>query len=176
MFGVKRLLVIACFSATSVYALDGSPGLGQALDSAEITGIDISIDATGRNLPVGSGTALQGASVYEAKCLACHGAGAVGGENLADPLVGGIGTLTTDKPLKTVVSYWPYATTLFDYVRRAMPLNAPMSLADDEVYAVSAYLLFLGGVIEESHELNAETLPQVKMPNRDGFQSVWADR
>jgi cytochrome c len=77
--------------------------------------------------------------------------------------------------MKTVVSYWPYATTLFDYTRRAMPLNAPQSLTDDEVYAVSAYVLFLGGIIEETHELNAQSLPQVQMPNRDGFQSVWPD-
>lgn len=175
MSGAKRLIIAACLCITSAHALDESPGLGQPLSSAEVDTIDISIDASGKNLPVGSGTAVEGATVYAGKCIACHGTGAAGGEKLADPLVGGVGSLTTDKPLKTVVSYWPYATTLFDYTRRAMPLNAPMTLTDDEVYAVSAYLLFLGGVIEETFALDAKSLPQVQMPNRDGFQSVWSE-
>ena len=87
----------------------------------------------------------------------------------ADPLVGGIGSLASGKPIRTVGSYWPYATTLFDYVRRAMPTNAPMTLSNDEVYAVSAYVLFLNGIVAEAAMMNAQTLPQVKMPNRDGF-------
>jgi len=90
----------------------------------------------------------------------------------ADPLVGGIGSLATGKPLRTVGSYWPYATTLFDYTRRAMPISNPLSLSDDEVYAVTAYVLYLNGIIAESAEMNAQTLPQVKMPNRDGFVNV----
>ena len=175
MSGAKRLMTAACLCISSVHALDESPHLGQPVSSTEVVAIDISIDPSGINLPVGSGTAVEGAAVYADQCVACHGSGATGGEKLADPLVGGVGSLTTDKPMKTVVSYWPYATTLFDYTRRAMPLNAPMTLTDDEVYAVSAYLLFLGGVIEETHELNAKSLPQVQMPNRDGFQSVWTD-
>ena len=175
MSGPKRLMIAACLCMTSAHALDESPRLGQPVSSAEVDAIDISIDPSGKNLPVGSGTAIEGAVVYAGQCVACHGVGATGGEKLADPLVGGVGSLTSDKPLKTVVSYWPYATTLFDYTRRAMPLNAPMTLTDDEVYAVSAYLLFLGGVIEQTHELNAKSLPQVQMPNRDGFQSVWSD-
>ena len=91
----------------------------------------------------------------------------------ADRLVGGIGTLDSKKPVKTVGSYWPYATTLFDYIRRAMPYNAPHSLSNDEVYAVSAYLLFLNGIIDSEVRMDAKTLPQVKMPNRDGFVSYW---
>jgi cytochrome c len=87
----------------------------------------------------------------------------------ADPLVGGVGSLASDKPVRTVGSYWPYATTLFDYTRRAMPLTKPLSLSNDEVYAVTAYLLFLNGIIGENAEMNTQTLPQVKMPNRDGF-------
>jgi cytochrome c len=175
MSGAKRFMIAACLSIATAYALDESPHLGQPISSEIVHAIDISIDSSGSNLPTGSGTAVQGAAVYAGKCVVCHGEGATGGENLADPLVGGIGTLATDKPVKTVVSYWPYATTLFDYTRRAMPLNEPMSLTDDEVYAVSAYILFQGGIIEETHELNAQSLPQVQMPNRDGFQSVWPD-
>src|SRR5262249_2803646 len=91
----------------------------------------------------------------------------------ADPLVGGIGTLASKKPVKTVGSYWPYATTLFDYIRRAMPFNAPWSLSNDEVYAVSAYLLSLNGIIDQKARMDAKTLPQVQMPNRDGFVSYW---
>src|SRR6266571_3579728 len=94
----------------------------------------------------------------------------------ADPLAGGIGSLAGKAPQRTVGSYWPYATTLFDYVRRAMPITNPLSLSDDEVYAVSAYVLFLNGIVGEDAVMNAQTLPQVKMPNRDGFVSDWPPR
>lgn len=169
------LMIAISLYVTSVQAAEVSPGLGQSIDSEEVSSVDISIDPRGENLPAGSGTAVSGATVYADKCAACHGTDANGGDGLADSLVGGIGTLATEKPVKTVISYWPYATTLFDYTRRAMPLDAPMTLTDEEVYAVSAYLLFLGGVIEETHELNAQSLREVQMPNRDGFQSVWPD-
>jgi cytochrome c len=105
--------------------------------------------------------------VFAAKCAMCHGAAGQGG--VGDPLVGGQRTLTSAKPLKTVGSYWPYSTTLFDYIRRAMPYNAPQSLSADEIYAVSAYLLYLNGVVPDSTRLDAKTLPKVKMPNRHGF-------
>jgi len=87
-------------------------------------------------------------------------------------LVGGHGSLTTDRPRKTVGSYWPYATTLFDYVHRAMPYQAPGSLSNDDVYAVTAYILYLNDVVDENDQLDADTLPDVRMPNRDNF--VWA--
>src|SRR6266853_516685 len=93
-----------------------------------------------------------------------------------EPLAGGIGSLANKTPLRTVGSYWPYATTLFDYVRRAMPIANPLSLTDDEVYAVSAYVLFLNGIVGEEAIMNAQTLPQVRMPNRDGFASDWPPR
>jgi S-disulfanyl-L-cysteine oxidoreductase SoxD len=118
-------------------------------------------------LPGGSGNAVQGQKVYDAKCQACHGPKGVG--KPADALVGGKGSLASGKPMRTVGSYWPYATTLFDYTRRAMPTTAPMSLSNEEVYAVTAYVLFLNGIVPETAEMNAQTLPQVKMPNRDGF-------
>jgi len=109
-----------------------------------------------------------------APCLACHGAKGAG--KPADALAGGIGSLATKAPVRTVGSYWPYATTLFDYVRRAMPITNPLSLSDDEVYAVSAYVLFINGIIGEDVAMNAQSLPQVKMPNRDGFISDWPPR
>ena len=143
------------------------PALGAAVGAEEITRWDISIPPSGDGLPAGSGTAKQGEAVYVAQCQACHGPKGVG--KPADPLVGGIGSLGTGKPVRTVGSYWPYATTLFDYTRRAMPITKPLSLTDDEVYAVTAYVLYLNGIISENAEINARTLPQVRMPNRDGF-------
>ena len=141
--------------------------LGRAVTANEIRAWDISIPPSGAGLPPGSGSVKQGAAVYAAKCEACHGAKGVG--KPADALVGGQGTLASDNPVRTVGSYWPHATTLFDYVRRAMPTNAPKSLTDSEVYAVTAYVLQLNGIIWQDAVLNAQTLPQVKMPNRDGF-------
>ena len=143
------------------------PNLGRAAGAQEIAAWDISIPPSGAGLPAGSGSVKQGAAVYAAKCQSCHGEKGAG--KPADPLVGGIGTLASPTPIRTVGSYWPYATTLFDYVRRAMPTQNPMSLSDDEVYAVSAYILNLNGIVPESAVMNAKTLPQVKMPNRDGF-------
>jgi len=143
------------------------PNLGRTPTPQEIRAADISIPPSGAGLPAGSGDAKAGAQVYASKCLACHGEKGAG--KPADALVGGIGSLATPKPLRTVGSYWPYATTLFDYTRRAMPLQNPKTLTDDEVYAVSAYILFLNGIIAENAPMNAQTLPLVKMPNRDGF-------
>jgi S-disulfanyl-L-cysteine oxidoreductase SoxD len=125
----------------------------------------------GRGLPAGSGSVEQGKSVYQTQCLACHGQNLEGG--LADRLVGGRGTLVNDNPtkapVKTVESYWPYATTLFDYVKRAMPLTAPDSLSNDQVYAVTAYILSEAKVIAQDAVMDAKALAAVKMPNRDGF-------
>jgi len=147
------------------------PDLGREVRPEEIAAWDITVPPDGSGLPPGGGTAAEGGAVYSAKCAACHGVKGTGGP--ADPLVGGIGTLASKKPLKTVGSYWPFATTLFDYIRKAMPYNAPKSLTNDEVYAVSAYLLFINGIIDSEARMDAKTLPQVKMPNRDGFVSYW---
>jgi len=145
-----------------------APAFGQPISPSDLAPWDISIGPDGGGLPSGSGTAAQGAAVYAAKCQACHGEKGAGKPN--DMLVGGFGTITSDKPaVKTIGSYWPYATTLFDYVRRAMPYNATKSLSNDELYAVSAYLLNLNGVIGNDDVMDAQTLPKVKMPNRDGF-------
>ncbi len=143
------------------------PNLGRAAGAEEVRMWDISIPPGGAGLPAGSGSVKQGEAVYAAKCQSCHGAGGAG--KPADALVGGIGTLASGNPVRTVGSYWPYATTLFDYVRRAMPSTAPMSLTNDEVYAVSAYLLNRNGIVGADAVMNAQSLPQVRMPNRDGF-------
>jgi S-disulfanyl-L-cysteine oxidoreductase SoxD len=152
----------------SAAALAGGPGLGRVAIPDEIESWDISIGPGGAGLPPGRGTSKQGEMVYAEKCLACHGEKGAGKPN--DQLVGGRGTLSGDQaPVKTVGSFWPYATTLFDYIRRAMPLPASKSLSNDEVYAVTAYLLQLNGIIGEADAMDAQTLPQVQMPNRDGF-------
>jgi S-disulfanyl-L-cysteine oxidoreductase SoxD len=148
-------------SATDKY------GIGKPIDNAAIARWNIDVSPDGHGLPPGSGTVAAGAHVFAAKCAMCHGKGGEGG--IGDPLVGGAGTLTSDKPRKTVGSYWPYATTLFDYIRRAMPYNAPESLSADEVYSVSAWLLYMNGIVPEHTTLDAKTLPRVKMPNREGF-------
>lgn len=150
-------------------ALAQTPNLGRAATPEELAAWDISIGPDGAGLPPGKGTPQQGEAVYVAKCLACHGEKGAGKPN--DQLVGGRGTLAGDAPVKTVGSFWPYATTLFDYVRRAMPLNQSKSLSDDEVYGVVAYLLHLNGIIGENDTMDGRTLPQVRMPNADGFET-----
>ena len=161
-------VLAACTTPDSGLApVSKGPGLGQPASPAEIAMLDLSIPPSGAGLPAGSGDARAGAKVYAAKCVSCHGEKGAG--KPADALVGGTGTLASSNPVRTVGSYWPYATTLFDYTRRAMPTTAPRTLTNDEVYAVTAYILHLNGIIPETHTLDAKTLPAVKMPNRDGF-------
>ena len=178
MSTLRLLLVLAAATLAACAARQpagtASPKFGEPVAAQELARFDISIPPSGAGLPPGSGTARVGQAVYEQKCLACHGAKGTG--KPADPLAGGIGSLATKAPVRTVGSYWPYATTLFDYVRRAMPITNPLSLSDDEVYAVSAYVLFINGIIGEDVAMNAQTLPQVRMPNRDGFISDWPPR
>jgi S-disulfanyl-L-cysteine oxidoreductase SoxD len=153
--------------ASPVFAQQ-SPNLGKPISPEDLASWDISIGPDGAGLPPGSGTVEQGEAVFAAKCQACHGEKGAGTPN--DRLVGGQGSLPGDKPaVKTIGSYWPYATTLFDYIRRAMPFNESKSLTSDEVYGVVAYLLNVNGVIPEGETLNAQSLPKVAMPNRDGF-------
>jgi S-disulfanyl-L-cysteine oxidoreductase SoxD len=158
----------AVLLAMPLLARAESTGLGRLATPEEIAAWDIGIGPDGVGLPTGSGTARQGAAVFAAECAGCHGEKGAGKPN--DQLVGGIGSLGGEQPpIKTVGSFWPYATTVFDYVRRAMPLDASKSLSADEVYAVTAYLLRLNGIIGEGDVIDAATLPNVKMPNRDGF-------
>ena len=164
----RLLAAVAALILLSAAAFAQTPDLGRPATPGETAAWDISIGPDGTGLPPGSGTPQQGEAVYAAKCLGCHGEKGAGKPN--DQLVGGIGTLTAEHaPAKTVGSFWPYATTLFDYVRRAMPFNAPRSLSNDEVYAVCAYILQLNGIIGENAVMNAQTLAKVQMPNRDGF-------
>jgi cytochrome c len=158
----------ALFALASPAFAQQSPNLGKAISAEDLAAWDISVGPDGAGLPPGSGTVKQGEAVFAAKCQACHGEKGAGTPN--DRLVGGQGSLPGDKPpVKTVGSYWPYATTLFDYIRRAMPFNESKSLTSDEVYGVVAYLLNLNGVIPESETMNAQSLPKVTMPNREGF-------
>jgi S-disulfanyl-L-cysteine oxidoreductase SoxD len=164
----RRTLSAAMLVAATTIASAQAPQFGQAVTPADIAPWDISIGPDGAGLPSGRGTAKQGEVVYAAKCQACHGEKGAGRPN--DALVGGAGTIASDQPaVKTVGSYWPYATTLFDYIRRAMPWSETKSLSNDEVYAVSAYILHLNGIIGADDVLDAQSLPKVKMPNRDGF-------
>ena len=165
---VLAALAGACASSTTGPSSGTAvPAFGRAATAQEVAAWDISISPSGAGLPAGGGTVKQGEGVYVAQCQACHGP--KGGGKPADPLVGGVGSLATDKPVRTVGSYWPYATTLFDYTRRAMPATKPLSLTNDELYAVTAYLLYLNGIIAENAVMNPQTLPQVTMPNREGF-------
>ena len=142
-------------------------GIGRMATPAEIAGWNIDIGRDGSGLPPGSGTVTRGREVYEQQCAACHGDKGQGG--VGDRLVGGQGTLGTAKPVRTVGSYWPYAPTLFDYIRRAMPQNAPQSLSNEDVYAVSAYVLNLNGLLSADATLDAKAMGAIKMPNRDMF-------
>ena len=147
------------------------PNLGVELTHEDLVAWDIAIGADGANLPAGGATAADGKDLYVEQCASCHGMDGEGGA--ADRLVGGIGSLAGDVPVKTVGSYWPYATTLFDFIRRSMPLNAPQSLTDNQVYALSAYILAMNGLVGEAQEINAETLPAVEMPSRAAFFQVY---
>lgn len=163
---IPALAALMC--ATGAHAQ--SPyGIGRAATPAEIAGWNIDIGRDGSGLPSGSGTVSHGREVFEQQCAACHGDKGQGG--VGDQLAGGQGTLATAKPVRTVGSYWPYAPTLFDYIRRAMPQNAPQSLSNDDVYAVSAYILSLNGLLPSDAVLDAKSLAAIKMPNRDNFVS-----
>jgi S-disulfanyl-L-cysteine oxidoreductase SoxD len=169
-----KSVVAAALLASGVSAValaQEGPHLGVAVSPADIAAWDISIGPSGDGLPQGSGNASAGASVYATKCIACHGEKGAG--KPSDQLVGGKGTLKDAAPVRTVGSYWPYATTLFDYIRRAMPWPQPQSLTPDEIYAVTAYILYLNGVIGENDVMNAATLPKVAMPNRDNFDVAY---
>src|ERR1700675_18760 len=163
-------LAFALASAARAAGSAETPTLGQAASPDDIAAFDISVGPDGAGLPPGGGTPRQGEAVYAARCVACHGEKGAGKPN--DQLVGGQGTLPGDKPpVKTVGSFWPYATTIFDYVRRAMPHNESKSLTNDEVYAVVAYILNLNGIIADNDTMDARTLPKVKMRTVDGSVS-----
>jgi hypothetical protein len=168
MFSLERIALAAVLLAATSASAAEPPKFGQAMTPADVAAWDISIAPDGVGLPPGQGTSTEGETVFLNKCQACHGEKGAGKPN--DQLVGGGGTLGPGQaPVKTVGSYWPYATTLFDYIRRAMPYNEPKSLTADEAYAVSAYILALNGIVGGNDVIDAQSLPKVKMPNRDGF-------
>ena len=169
----KALILATAAVAVTATAQTAAParlGIGSPVTDADLKQFTSPLP-DGRGLPAGSGTVEQGRAIYTQSCAACHGDKLQGG--LGDRLVGGRGTLVnndpTKAPMKTVESYWPYATTLFDYIKRAMPMNAPGSLSDDQVYAVSAYILSQAKIVPENATLDAKSLAAVRMPNRDGF-------
>jgi mono/diheme cytochrome c family protein len=166
------LLAFTCGAAGA--AGSTGPNLGKPIDPADIAAWDTSVMPDGRGLPAGAGTAAQGAQVFAQKCAFCHGEAGKGGQS---PSLVPKGPLTSvNGAEKTIGNFWPYSTTLFDYVRRAMPWQQPKSLSSDEVYALTAYLLALNRVIDENDAMNAQTLPKVRMPNRDGFIVRFPDK
>lgn len=172
--GLSLTITLAAFSPTASTAqgYGGPYNFGTAVSNAEIALINIDAMPDGRGLPAGSGNYDTGKEVYTAKCLACHGPDLAGVKGTgAAALIGGRGSLASGKPKKTVESYWPYASTVFDYVKRAMPFNAPGSLSDDEIYSVVAYVLGEANIFDRSATLNASSLPKIDMPNKDGFIS-----
>ncbi len=164
---IPRLSVVAAlFTFAPLVALADGPGLGQPLSDDEIPVYARYVMPDGTGLPPGSGTAIQGQAIYQAQCGSCHGETGVEG-----PIMPPVGPNELwDKPAG---QHWPYATTLFDYIRRAMPFDAPKSLSNDEVYAVTAYILHRNGLVTEDEALNEANLADVEMPNRENFIDLW---
>lgn len=166
------LMLSACLAVMPAWAgasdKTGHYGIGKSATAEEIVGWDIDIRPDGKGLPPGSGSVEDGEMMYETKCASCHGSF---GEGVGryPVLSGGEGTLTEDRPEKTVGSYWPYASTLWDYIHRAMPFTAPQSMTDEEVYAITAYVLYLNDLVEDDFVLTADNLASIEMPNQDGF-------
>ena len=171
IFNQQVCLIGSLYIVAAASLLAQELSFGRPLTREEVQKIDITISTDGAGLPPGSGSVAAGAEVYARKCQVCHGPDGSGKPQ--DRLTGGVGTLASATPVKTPNSYWPVATTLFDYIRRAMPRSAPQSLTNDEVYAITAYLLSVDGIVPKDAVLDAKSLPQAKMPNRDGFVSYW---
>ncbi|MEC7582634.1 MAG: cytochrome c [Pseudomonadota bacterium] len=171
MYTFRRMLkasTLAAFSAAVlVSTAQEQVKLGQAITEVSLAKFDLTAEPSGTGFPAGSGTAQQGRTIFENRCATCHGSKGEGNSD-ATVLVGG-NMQSAATPLRTVGSYWPYASTVFDFIRRAMPANAPKSLTDEETYQVAAYVLYLNGLVAEDEIMNAQTLPQVRMPNAEGF-------
>lgn len=161
---------LLCGVLVPVFAVAQS-GFAEPASRSDIEYVYFSIGTDGENLPKGSGTPDDGKPLYEANCASCHGLDGEG--TLAQRLVGGVGSLASDMPIKTVGSYWPYATTLFNYLRRAMPYTAPMSLSNDDYYAITAYLLYRNEIIDRQTVVDEASLAGIRMPNSDGFLSAY---
>jgi len=162
---MRKLVAAALLVAVTSGA--GAQNFSEPASEEDIARVYLSVMPDGENLPEGSGTAIEGEPLFQLHCSTCHGAEGEG--TLENRLVGGHGTLASAAPVKTLGSYWPYATTVFNYVRRSMPYLTPMTLTDDEYYAITAFLLNKNDIIAADAEMNQDTLPEVVMPNRDGF-------
>jgi cytochrome c len=165
------VFAVAVSVAACVTAAAQTPdykNVGRTPTAQEVQALDIAVGTDGKELPAGSGTAKMGARIFGEKCAACHGESQEGSSQ-APALVGGKGTLTSLHPKMTAGSYWPFATTIFDYIRRAMPRFQEGTLKVDEVYSLTAFILFRNDIIKEDDVIDAATLPKIKMPNRDGF-------
>src|SRR5258705_7192478 len=176
MSTLKTLALAAALTmAAGVACAAEMPKFGKPISEGDLKAWDISIAPDGVGLPAGSGTPAQGATVFAAKCAACHGAKGEGG---AGPrLVGGQGTLAPPAlPVQTAGSYLPYPTTVFDYVRRTMPWDRPKTLTNDEIYAVTGYILNINGIVKDGEAMNKDTLAKVRMPNRDGFSELYPNK
>lgn len=163
--------VLILLGAVSLWGQEHNYGFGRPAKQEEMNSVNLTVFPDGRGLPAGQGTAAKGKKIYEVRCVLCHNKDGTGKKDRYPALAGGKGTLTTKKPQKTVGSYWPYATTVWDLINRAMPFNQPRTLPPDDVYSVTAYILFLNGIVTEEFVLNQDTLPKVQMPNRNGFYS-----
>ncbi|MGI6854935.1 c-type cytochrome [Mesorhizobium sp. 1B3] len=163
------VLMLAAISGAAAQHANGKLGLGRVATNDEVAAWDIDVRPDGLGLPEGRGTAADGMAIYDAQCASCHGdfGEAIGRWPV---LAGGDGTLEAERPEKTIGSYWPYATTIYDYVRRAMPFGNARSLSDDDIYALTAYLLYLNDVVDdEEFELSKENFASIKLPNQDNF-------
>lgn len=165
-----RVALITLLGASGMVVAGEGPQLGEPVSADQIIDISFTVLPNGEGLPDGSGTAATGEALYRVNCLACHGEDGQDGVN--DRLAGGLGTIHSKMPVKTVGSYWPYATTLFDYIRRAMPFQAPGSLTNDEMYALTAYILYLNEIVAIDTKIDSKSLPEIQMPNGNNF--VWA--
>jgi cytochrome c len=163
---MPRFFLILYLLGISPWGMAAGPNLGQPLTAADLAAWNINVMPDGTGLPKGQGTSAQGAPIYAQKCAHCHGEHGKGGVNAA--VVGGAPVKSMDST-KTIANFWPYASTLFDFIRRSMPWQQPRTLSDDEVYALTAYILAMNKLIGEGDVMNAQTLPKVRMPNRDGF-------
>jgi len=163
---VPAAAVAACLTASA--QAPNYKNVGRTPTAQEVQAMDIAISTDGKELPPGSGNAKTGARLFAEKCAACHGENLEGSPQ-APALIGGAGTLTSMHPKLTTGSYWPFATTIFDYIRRAMPRYQEGSLKTDDVYSLTAFILFRDEIIKEDDVIDAKSLPKIKMPNRDGF-------
>jgi cytochrome c len=166
-------LVGTLLMATGMAQADDASSFSEPATAADIKLVYLSIMTDGENLPEGSGTSSQGKPLFDLYCAACHGFDGEG--TLANKLVGGRGTLDSDAPVRTVGSYWPYATTVFNYIRRSMPYTAPMSLTNDDYYAITAFVLNKNDIIAADKVIDKDSLMEVRMPNRDGFINAYPE-